>query len=106
MGGQVNLITPKKDILYSPTELNPTDSLPSPTQPSVDVSGETIQLEHRSYVSGSAALTYKVKLDPSVVTGANSDSINVPLNESAVLTYQNKEGKTQALNLPGPYCYG
>lgn len=74
MGGQVNLITPKKDILYSPTELNPTDSLPSPTQPSVDVSGETINWNTGSYVSGSAALTYKVKLDPSVVTGANSDA--------------------------------
>ena len=102
MGGQVNLITKKEDISYSPTVLNPTGSLPSPTQPSVDVSGETINWNTGSYVSGSAALTYKVKLDPSVVTGANSDSINVPLNESAVLTYQNKEGKTQALNFPVP----
>ena len=102
MGGQVNLITKEEDISYSPTVLNPTGSLPRPTQPSVDVSGETINWNTGSYVSGSAALTYKVKLDPSVVTGANSDSINVPLNESAVLTYQNKEGKTQALNFPVP----
>ena len=42
MGGQVNLITKEEDISYSPTVLNPTGSLPRPTQPSVDVSGETI----------------------------------------------------------------
>ena len=51
MGGQVNLITKEEDILYSPTELNPTGSLPSPTQPSVDVSGETINWNTGSYVS-------------------------------------------------------
>lgn len=104
MGGQVNLITKQSDISYTPPSLNPTSSLSTPTQPSVSVSvsGETINWNTGSYVSGNATMTYKVKLDPSVVTNADSYSINVPLNESAVLTYRNKDGNEQTLKFPVP----
>ena len=102
MGDKVDLITSEENISYSPTSLNPTGSLSNPVQPSVGVNGETIRWNTGSYVSGSAAMTYKVKLDPAVVTNADSTSIDVPLNNSAVLTYQNKDGKEQKLSFPIP----
>ena len=102
MGDKVDLITSEENISYSPTSLNPTGSLSNPVQPSVGVNGETIRWNTGSYVSGSAAMTYKVKLDPAVVINADSTSIDVPLNNSAVLTYQNKDGKEQKLSFPIP----
>ncbi len=102
MGDKVDLIASEENISYSPTSLNPTGSLSNPVQPSVGVNGETIRWNTGSYVSGSAAMTYKVKLDPAVVTNADSTSIDVPLNNSAVLTYQNKDGKEQKLSFPIP----
>ena len=102
MGDKVDLIASEENISYSPTSLNPTGSLSNPVQPSVGVNGETIRWNTGSYVSGSAAMTYKVKLDPAVVTNADSTSIDVPLNNSAVLTYQNKDGKEQNLSFPIP----
>lgn len=102
MGDMVDLITKQSDISYNPTSLNPTSSLSTPTQPSVDVSGDSISWKTGSYVSGNATMTYKVKLDPTAVSGAKSDSINVPLNKSAVLTYQNKDGNEQTLEFPVP----
>ncbi|MDD5921288.1 MAG: hypothetical protein PUC57_08205, partial [Oscillospiraceae bacterium] len=102
MGGQVNLITKQSDISYSPTSLNSTSSLSTPTQPSVSVSGDSISWNTGSYVSGSATMTYKVKLDPTAVSGATGNSVNIPLNESAVLTYQNSSSETQRLAFPVP----
>ncbi|HCU33251.1 MAG TPA: hypothetical protein DF364_05320, partial [Ruminococcaceae bacterium] len=102
MGGQVNLITKQSDISYSPTSLNSTSSLSTPTQPSVSVSGDSISWNTGSYVSGSATMTYKVKLDPTAVSGATGNSVNIPLNESAVLTYQNSNSETQRLAFPVP----
>ncbi|MDD3193203.1 MAG: VWA domain-containing protein, partial [Oscillospiraceae bacterium] len=104
MGAKVDLITSEDNIVITPTVLDPTATLPSPVQPSVSTgsSGKVVTWNTGSYVSDSATMTYTVKLKSSEITNATGDSVSVPLNDSAVLTYTNKDGQTRALNFPVP----